>query len=120
MNYFLVAIGSAIGGVGRYWLTSLLPAAEGRIPLATLFVNILGSAAIGFLSGFAARGQISPSAQILLMVGVCGGFTTFSAFSIQTLNLLRAGEFLIAASYIIFSVTLCIASAWLGFWIVSR
>lgn len=120
MNYLLVAIGSAFGGMARYWLTSLFPAADGKIPLATLFVNIFGSAIIGLLSGFAARGQISPSAQALLMIGVCGGFTTFSAFSMQTLNLLRAGEFLTAAIYITFSVCLCVTAAALGFWALMR
>lgn len=88
-------------------------------PWGTLSINVLGGFVIGFLAAmiqpgsgpWEARGEIRP----LLMVGVCGGFTTFSSFSLETLNILRAGNTPRAVLYMLASVSLCLVSVWLGF-----
>jgi CrcB protein len=89
--YLLVALGSAIGGVARYGVYQLMARWLGtQFPWGTLAVNLAGSALIGWLAA-----TLPPAAapwRLLLMTGVCGGFTTFSAFSMDTLQLLRAGE----------------------------
>lgn len=97
-NYFIVALGASIGGMARYWLSSavykFLPAS---FPYGTLSVNVLGSFIIGFIIFYLeAKEIISPSMKIFLTVGFCGGFTTFSTFALETLNLLRNSEYLLA------------------------
>lgn len=94
-NYFLVALGASIGGVARYWLSNAvykyLPA---FFPFGTLAVNALGSFIIGIIIFYLeAKELISPGLKIFLTVGFCGGFTTFSTFSLETLNLIRNTEY---------------------------
>jgi len=116
--YFWIAIGSALGGIGRYWCSGLAAQWTGEIfPWGTLFVNILGSFAIGFfatLTGPDGRLLIGTLERQFFMVGICGGYTTFSSFSLQTLNLAKGGEWLLAGANIVFSVVLCLLAAWLG------
>jgi CrcB protein len=86
-------------------------------PWGTLTVNVAGSLAIGFfatLTGPEGRWLVTPAARTFFMIGICGGFTTFSAFSLQTLNLAREAEWLFAGLNIVGSVTLCLVSVWLG------
>ena len=119
--YLWVALGGAIGSVMRYGLGGLVAQKFGEtFPLGTLTVNVAGSFIIGFLGALASsEGRLSPQSRIFatqfMMVGVCGGFTTFSSFSLQTLNLLRDGEWLYAGGNILLSVTLCLIAVWLGF-----
>lgn len=117
--YLLIAVGSAIGGAARYWVTQLVGARMGELfPWGTLAVNASGSLFIGFLGALGqpdAPWHLSPDARLFLMVGVLGGFTTFSAFSLQTLNLLRDGEGLYAATYVAASVIVCLLAVWAGF-----
>jgi fluoride exporter len=119
--YLWVALGGAIGSVMRYGLGGLVAQKFGEtFPLGTLTVNVAGSFIIGFLGALASsEGRLSPQSRIFatqfLMVGVCGGFTTFSSFSLQTLNLLRDGEWLYAGGNILLSVALCLIAVWLGF-----
>ena len=117
-NYFWVALGGAIGSVGRFWLSGLLAQHWGaRFPWGTLLVNVSGSFAIGFfatLCGPQGRFPLGPRVSQFIMVGVLGGYTTFSAFSLQTLDLARDGNWLGAGMNIVASVVLCLAAVWLG------
>ena len=111
-TYLMVALGGALGSVARFGLSNLIALRyAGSFPLATLIVNVTGSLAIGYL----AATTTSQSARNFLMIGVCGGYTTFSAFSLQTLTLIQGGQWLSAAGNIGLSVVLCIGGAWLGY-----
>ncbi|MBM3853704.1 MAG: fluoride efflux transporter CrcB, partial [Verrucomicrobia bacterium] len=91
----IIALGSALGGVARYWVSGLVAARIGEtFPWGTLVVNVSGSALIGVLAAWAdsARVGLPPEARQFLMVGVLGGYTTFSSFSLQTLRLLQDGD----------------------------
>lgn len=118
VTYFLVAIGAAIGGVGRYWLSGLVAERIGEtFPWGTLAVNVTGSFIIGFfatLTGPDGRVLVGTNARQFVMTGICGGYTTFSSFSLQTLNLTREGEWLYAGGNITLSVVLCLLAVWLG------
>jgi len=117
-NYIWIAIGSAIGGVGRYWLSGMIAVLAGEtFPLGTLIVNISGSLVIGFiatLTGPDGRLLVSSTTRQFMMIGLCGGYTTFSSFSLQTLNLMNDGQWLYAALNIGASVFLCLVAVWLG------
>jgi CrcB protein len=122
-TWLAVAFGGALGSLARYWLTALMAALTGpRFPWGTLLINVLGSFVIGLVAGATltpVRVAMPPDLRVFLMVGVCGGFTTFSAFSLQTLELLQSGDPWPAASYIAGSVLLCVAAVWLG-WVLGR
>lgn len=113
-----VALGSAIGGAGRYALSGLVARQVGEtFPWGTLTVNVIGSLMITFiatLTGPDGRVFVSSATRQFLMLGVLGGFTTFSSFSIQTLSLAQDGEWWQAAGNIVGSVVLCLIGAWLG------
>lgn len=115
-----VAAGSALGGAGRYAVGVLLmPWAGPRLVWATLLVNVLGSFLIGYVtaqSGTSGRWVVSPDVRLFLTAGVLGGFTTFSAFSLQTIELIQSGHGLRALSYVAASVVLCLVGAGLGLW----
>lgn len=113
-----VALGGGLGAVGRY-LLSLIPVA-GDFPVMTLCTNFLGAVVIGGLSALLDRGQLSPPASLLLKTGLCGGFTTFSAFSLETVSLLERGRILSGGLYALLSVGLCLAGVLLGRAVVSR
>jgi fluoride exporter len=119
MNYFWVAVGGALGSVARYWCS--IVAAEwigGAFPWGTLIVNVIGSFVIGFFATLTEPdGRIfaSSEARIFVMVGICGGFTTFSAFSFQTLALAREADWLGAGLNVVLSLVLCLVAVWLGY-----
>ena len=119
MNYLWIGLGSALGGMARYGCSGLAARYIGAaFPWGTLIVNVSGSLVIGFLAALAAadgRLLISPDARAFLMIGLCGGFTTFSAFSIETLNLARDGDWLWAGANVVLSVVLCLLAVWLGY-----
>jgi CrcB protein len=120
MNYVIVAAGSAIGGVARYYCTGVASRLiSDAFPWGTLLVNVSGSLVIGVLAAFmtddGAHPLVAHEARLLLMVGVCGGFTTFSSFSLETLNLARNGEWLAAGGYVLASVVLCLAVVAAGY-----
>ena len=104
--------------MSRYWLSGVLARRFGEtFPVGTLAVNITGSLLIGLLAALAdteGRLLISPLARSFLMIGVLGGYTTFSSFSLQTLNLAREGEWLYASANVMLSVVLCLVGVWLG------
>jgi fluoride exporter len=109
-DYLLVAVGSALGGAARFGVYSLMARATG-FPWGTLAVNYLGS----FLIGWIAATQPSPGTRLLWMTGICGGFTTFSAFSLDAISLARDGQAPKAFTYVAASVIGCLAATWLGF-----
>jgi len=120
--YVYVSLGSVLGGVARYLVWLLLPALSG-FPLATLFVNVTGSLIIGFygtLSGPDGRVFASTRQRQFVMTGFCGGYTTFSAFSLDTFRLLHGGMKYIALSNIAVSVVAWLVAVWLGHLLANR
>lgn len=119
LAYLWVAIGGALGSVSRFWLSGVVAERWGEtFPWGTLFVNVTGSVLIGFLAALTlpeGRWSIPPAFRQFFMIGVCGGYTTFSSFSLQTLNLLRDREWLYAGGNVVLSVTLCMVAVWLGY-----
>jgi fluoride exporter len=117
-HYFLVALGGALGSVLRFWCAAQFERRLGEgFPWGTLFVNVTGSFLIGLLFALATRAGeplLAPSARAFALVGVLGGFTTFSAFSLQTLNLLRGGQAGLAVANVALSLSLCLLAVWLG------
>jgi CrcB protein len=116
--YVSVALGSIVGGVGRYLISVLFVSQFGSgFPWATLFVNVAGSFMIGFyaaLTGPDGRLLVSPRQRQFVMVGICGGFTTFSAFSLETLRLAQSGNLQAAALNLLISLVGWMTAVWLG------
>ncbi len=108
--YLLVALGSALGGVLRFWLAAMMGDKLGAPHLGTVFVNVSGSFVIGFI---AALGPM-PWKQQLLMVGILGGYTTFSSFSLQTLDLAHEGRWATAGANVVLSVVLSLLAVAFG------
>jgi CrcB protein len=109
-----VALGGGLGAVARLLVGTWL-ATPGRFPWATLFINIAGSFGIGLLLGYGQhQSWFEQWGRYLLMTGMLGGFTTFSAFSLETVALVEAGRPLAAGAYVVASVTVCIGAAWIG------
>lgn len=119
LNYILVGVGSAAGGVSRYWISGLIANRFGQsFPWGTLFVNVSGSFVIGFFATVTApegRWLVGPSGRNFFTTGFCGGYTTFSSFSLQTLRLAQNREWLYAGGNILLSVILCLIAVWLGY-----
>lgn len=116
MNYLIVALGGALGSVLRYGCSIML---NGAFPYGTLAVNILGCFTMGLLAGYGAfMGQMSEPARLFLMVGVLGGFTTFSAFSLDTLRMVEAGQLTQAVLYIGLSVIASLFAVFAGLGLV--
>lgn len=112
-----VAVGGALGSLARFWVGIWLAPLSGSLPVGTIAINVVGSFAISFFGTLTlAHGKfgVPELARIFFMVGVCGGFTTFSSFSLQTLELLRAGAVGRAALNVGLSVALCLASVAAG------
>ena len=111
-SLLFVALGGALGAAGRYGL-SLLPW-KGAFPLLTLLTNFLGAVAIGFLSGLFSQRLLGERGKLFWQTGVCGGFTTFSTFSLEAVTLFQNGKYLLGGAYIRASVALCVAGVLLG------
>jgi CrcB protein len=116
MIWWYVALGSAVGGVARLALASLVQQRVGpNFPVGTLVVNVSGSFLLGLLLRYALGTQaISPEVRALLTTGFCGGYTTFSTFTYDTMLLLEDGQTSRAGLYVLLSVVLSLAGAWLG------
>ena len=116
MTAVLVALGGGVGAVLRYWLGSAVQGSSpaGSYPLATLVVNVSGCFAIGVLAELGERRGLSAEARVFLMVGILGGFTTFSAFANETVNAVRAGAAAVGALNVASSVVLCLVATWGG------
>ncbi len=122
LAYVWIAIGGALGSVARYgfsdWITGLAERHDNIFPWGTLIVNVTGSFLIGLLFAWtepAGRRWIGPAGREFFMYGFCGGYTTFSSFSLQTLNLMQEREYLSAAGNVLASVALCLVAVWLGY-----
>lgn len=112
-----VAFGGALGSLARYMLSVAAQPISGSLPWGTIIINILGSFIIGLFGTLTlAQGRypVSENVRLLVMVGICGGFTTFSSFSLQTLDLMRTGAMGRAAVNVIASVVLCVSAVALG------
>lgn len=114
----VVVAGGALGTAARYLLSGLAANAFGEtFPWGTLIVNVTGSFLIGFVFTLTApdgRLMVTPGTRQFVMTGFCGGYTTFSSFSLQTLNLMRDGEWAAAGGNVLGSVALCLIGVWLG------
>jgi fluoride exporter len=118
LNTLTIALGGAIGSVMRYWFSGLIARVWGEtFPWGTIIVNITGCFIIGLIftvTGTEGRLLVGPTWRNFLMIGVCGGYTTFSSFSLQTLNLANDGQWLRAGANVLISVVLCLIAVWLG------
>jgi CrcB protein len=123
LTYLWIAIGGALGSVARFWLSGVAASRFGEaLPWGTIFVNVTGSFLIGVLAAICGPdGKLSGHAGLrqFLVVGLCGGYTTFSAFSMQTFDLARTGQWLSAGGNVLLSVALCLLATWVGFAIAS-
>lgn len=112
----MIALGGAVGSVTRYLLGGIVQRAAGlAFPVGTLMVNVTGSFIAGFLLRYFMNVQTHPLLRAALIVGFCGGFTTFSAFTTETLGLVEGGEYSRAATYVLASVALSLAAVFAGF-----
>jgi CrcB protein len=121
-NILLVALGGAVGSVARYKLSGLVlhHTADWRFPAGTFAVNVLGCLIAGVLAGLAEKhGLLSAETRLLLFTGLLGGFTTFSAFGLETMVLLRRGETMVAGANIVLSVAAGLLALWLGLTLAS-
>jgi fluoride exporter len=118
ISYIWIALGGALGTTARYWLSGVVARSIGEtFPWGTLVINVTGSFVIGFfgaLTGPDGRLFVGSTARQFVMIGTCGGYTTFSSFSLQTLNLMNDGEWFRAGANIGLSVLLCMIAVWAG------
>ena len=119
ITYLWVALGGALGSSARYACSSLIANWYGEtFPLGTLVINVVGSFVIGVFAGLTGpdgRLLVPGDIRQFVMVGICGGYTTFSSFSLQTLTLVQDGEYFRAGLNVVASVVLCLVSVWLGY-----
>ena len=117
-SVLLVALGGALGSVARFKLSGLIlhQTVVWLFPLGTFVVNVVGCLVIGLLAGLAVREEsFTPDLRVFLFTGIIGGFTTFSAFGLETFYLLRRGEIFVAGGYVVLSVAIGLLALWLGF-----
>jgi fluoride exporter len=118
LSYIWVGLGGAIGSVARFWISGIVAERYGQtFPFGTLTVNVTGSLIIGAFAALTdpeGRWLVSPSFRQFFMIGVCGGYTTFSSFSLQTLALAQDGEWFRAIANSIASLAFCLLAVWLG------
>ena len=117
MSYLWVTIGSALGGLLRYAITRMTITMSAGFPAGTILINILGSFIIGYFGTLTLQTGKYPASdnlRLFVMVGICGGFTTFSSFSLQTFDLMRTGSWGRALANVVLSVVLCVAAVAAG------
>ncbi len=113
MGFLFVALGGAVGAMGRYAI-SLLPV-KTSFPILTLIVNIIGAALIGFIAGIvSSNNEVSANTVLFWKTGVCGGFTTFSTFSLEAFTLFESKAYLSGGIYIFLSIVCCLAGVFCG------
>lgn len=116
-NILLIGMGGFVGSIARYFVSKLnLYINFLNLPLGTLTVNIVGSFAIGYLTGISDKSELlTPELRMLLMVGLCGGFTTFSTFSSENLTLMHNGQYLTVFIYSALSILLSFLAVYFGY-----
>jgi CrcB protein len=116
--YLWIGLGGALGSMARHWCNGVIGRLAGLgFPTGTLVINVVGSLVIGLASalmGSEGRYPASMTAQQFVMVGICGGYTTFSSFSLQTLALMQGNQMIAAGANIVLSVVLCLSAVWIG------
>ena len=119
LAYLWVALGGALGSVARFWVNDLVTQkTHASFPWGILIINVTGSFLIGIFAAFTdpdGRLLASPSVRQFLMIGICGGYTTFSSFSLETLKRMQDGDWFYAGANIVLSVVLCLLAVWLGY-----
>jgi CrcB protein len=117
LNLLLVALGGALGSTARYVFSILVQRASGTLfPIGTFAVNCVGCLVFGAIAGAAEqRVQIAPELRLFLLVGILGGFTTFSSYAFESFVLLRDGQFAVASANILGQVVAGLAGMWIGF-----
>lgn len=111
----LIGIGSFIGGIFRYLLSQTIQTRFlSAYPFGTFTVNIIGCLIVGIIFGLSEKFNVSPEWRLFLATGICGGFTTFSSFSLETMNMLKDGQYLYSFLYISSSVILGLIAVYLG------
>lgn len=120
LNVLLVALGGGLGAAGRYGVSLAMPAKPGDWPWATFSINVAGSLLIGVLAGWLARSPDGEQWRLFLGVGVLGGFTTFSAYSLDTLRMIERGDWAGAALYALGSVAAGLAAVAIGMELTKR
>ncbi len=117
-NFLLVGLGGGIGAMLRFFVAGIWKA--GNFPFHTLFINIVGSLVIGLIFGLGIKTeQLSEQMKLFIATGICGGFTTFSAFSLENMLMLKSGNYLMASLYIFASVAICIVAVFMGYKIIN-
>ncbi|TCS82252.1 fluoride efflux transporter CrcB [Muricomes intestini] len=111
-GFIIVALGGAFGSMLRYAI-SLIPY-RGAFPVLTLITNVCGAVLIGYIAGTAAEKHLSDNLVLFLKTGICGGFTTFSTFSLEAYNLIGQGRYGQAGVYVVLSTGLCLLGVWCG------
>jgi CrcB protein len=112
INVFFVGVGGMLGSASRYLLTLLPIKVENSFPVITFAINITGAFCIGLIIALTGKHvNVPPRLVLFLKVGLCGGFTTFSTFSAEALQLIQSGKYLVAFLYMVLSVALCVAAA---------
>ena len=114
MEALAVAIGGAVGSVCRWGIGGALRSVAPALPLGTFAANVLAGLLIGLFSALGAAGSLEPEVKTLLTVGLCGGLSTFSTFSNETLGLIEGGNLLGAGVNIVANVAVCLLAVWLG------
>lgn len=123
MTYLWIALGSALGGLLRYAITRATLSIDNGFPFGTILINVLGCFVIGFFGTLTLHGDryaVSSNVRLFVMVGICGGFTTFSSFSLQTFDLMRSGAWGRALINVVASVVLCFLSVAAGHMVAHR
>jgi CrcB protein len=115
--YLWLGLGGGFGTITRFWVNGVISRYFATFPMGTLAINVTGSFVIGFFATLTSpegRWLVSPTVRTFFMVGICGGYTTFSSFSLQTLNLARDGEWFYAGINALSSFAFCLLAVWLG------
>ncbi len=119
MSFVLVFIGGGLGALLRYLMSLGVGSAwDGSFPLGTFLINLIGCFCIGALAGLAERTPVDPQTRLFLQTGILGGFTTFSSFGLETVQLVNKGEWGTAVTYVLGSNLLGLGLAFAGYWLV--
>lgn len=113
-NCLAVGVGGFCGSVLRYLISQIPLQNKGNFPINTLITNIIGAVLIGAIIAYASKSDMSPEKLLMLKVGLCGGLTTFSTFSVESLGLIQNGNIWAAALYILLSVGICVIGVYIG------